>query len=364
MSESLDLARGLGFKEDRLAAAAAVLDDECERGSFPGAACLVARSGEAVLRHACGRLSTSRDIAVTNDTVFDMASVTKPLTTAIVALRLAEAGKLSFWQSVTEFFPERELPHLAGVTLKHLITHTSGLPAWVDLYSGTETREQAVERLFAIPLKNPTGEVYEYSCMGFIMLGLICEKVAGESLQSYLKREIWGPLGMKDTGFLPDAISRDRIASTDHCPARDHELVGVVHDGNAWRMGGISGNAGLFSSTADLLIASRSIMGLPGAPEILSRLTRKRYCTTQIEPRVGYQSYGWFCYGSDMLPAGDFLPEGTFGHTGFTGTSMVFVPSEEIVIILLTNRVCLDHDGSQIRRTRRRFHNLIASAII
>mgnify|MGYP002682017549 CR=1 FL=1 len=356
--------RDLGFRADELAAAGRVVADECEKGSFPGAVCLVARGGRVALLQACGALSPTRTGQVTAETIYDLASVTKPMTTAVAAMRLAARGELSFLQQAVEFFPERKLPHLEGVTLKQLATHTSGLPAWVDLYTGTAGREEAIEQLLSIPLKHAPGRVFEYSCMGYILLGLICERVCGESLQDFLDREVWGPLGMGDTGYLPPEARRDRIASTLNCPARAYELVGEVHDGNAWRLGGISGNAGLFSTASDILKFCRAVMAPDAERPLFSRMELQRVRASQIAPEIGAQSYGWFCTGSDMLPAGDFLPSDAFGHTGFTGTSVVMVPSEDLAIILLTNRVCTDPGGAAIRRTRRRFHNAVAHSVV
>lgn len=353
-----------GMRVGRLSLLDAVLREEQAAGAFPGAVCRVSRGGRVVYSGCAGSLSPDRPEPAAPDTIFDMASVTKPMTAALMCLMLAERGRLSLWQGVKEFFPDRSLPHLEGVTLRHLITHTSGLPAWVDLYSSTTTREQAIDMLLSVPRGARPGERYEYSCLGFILLGLICEKVAGEAIHDFLTREVWAPLGMTSTGYNPDGSLHGRIASTRNCPARQRELVGEVHDGNAWRLGGISGNAGLFSTADDVMTFCHALLGFGSLEFPLSRLARLRYMTSQIRPEVGSQSYGWFCYGSDMLPAGDLLPSDTFGHTGFTGTAVLMSPSEELVIILLTNRVCTDSDGSLIRRARRRVANIVAGSII
>ena len=348
---------------ERLEAVRGVLEEERQAGAFPGAVCAVSRGGKPVFVHCCGVLSPTRDQPVAPGTIFDMASVTKPMTAALAALRLVERGKLSLLQEVAEFFPGSKLPHLSGVTLRHLITHTSGLPAWVDLYTGTSTREEAEERLLSLPLAAAPGTRYEYSCLGYILLGLVCERVCGESLQDLLRREVWQPLGMSDTGYCPAPEAAGRIASTADCPARPRELVGEVHDGNAWRMGGVSGNAGLFSTAPDVLRFCHVLMGWEEGPRPLGRLALQRYTTSQIPADLGGQSFGWFCYGNQMLPSGDLLPPDLFGHTGFTGTMVLVVPSEELCIVLLTNRVCTDTDASRIRRTRRRVTNVIAAAL-
>lgn len=359
-----DQVKDAGFRPEKLRIAAEVIADECERGSFPGAVCFAGRGGKIALLEACGSLSPTESKPVTTDSIFDMASVTKPMTAALMALLLAEEGKLSFLQSVQEFFPERRLPQLDQVTLRMLITHTSGIPAWVDLYSSTENAEQALDLLLQTPLSSRPGTRHEYSCLGYITLGTICQRVAGETIDSFLKKRVWKPLGMDSTRYNPDPSLHPRIASTKNCPARDFELIGQVHDGNAWRLGGISGNAGLFSCATDIFRYIDAIIRPDASDPVLSRMATLKYLTNQIDPQIGSQSYGFFTWGNDMLPAGDFFPSDSFGHTGFTGTSVLASTSEQVVAVLLTNRVCSDSDGSQIRRARRRFHNAVASAII
>ncbi len=359
-----EVADAVGMRSGGLKAAEEAVWQECASGSFPGAAYLVLRRGQIVMQGACGIVGVERREPVEVGTLFDLASVTKPLTAAVMALCLAEDGRVSVLQKVGEFFPERKLPHLAEVSLKHLLTHTSGLPAWIDLYTGIEMREEALERLLSTPLGASPGSHFEYSCLGYILLGAILERVAGESLADFLRREVWGPLGMSDTGYGSHFSCGRVFSSTLNCPARPRELVGEVHDGNAWRMNGISGNAGLFSNILDLSRYARAVFDPDGSGVPLGRLARETYVTSQIPPEVGYQSFGWFCQGSDYLPGGDFLPSDTIGHTGFTGTSFLLVPSESLAMILLTNRICSDTDGSEICRTRRKYHNLVASAII
>lgn len=349
--------------DKRLKAASAVLKEECEKGSFPGYSALVGYRGEVIGKFRGGALSPARPQAVMFDTIYDMASITKPMTAALASLLLVERGEISLLQEVVEFFPDRKLPHLSGIRLHHLLTHTSGLPAWVDLYTSTTSKEEAEELLLAQPLKNRPGDQFEYSCLGYILLGSILQSVIKNDLNTFLKREVWQKLGMNATGYNPDPKVFANIASTKDCPARlGEEIVGIVHDGNAWRMNGISGNAGLFSNTEDVFTFCSSLT-CRKSDRLLSDLALAKYTRSQIEKQVGSQSYGWFCYGSDMLPAGDLLPEDTFGHTGFTGTSVVISPSLQLVIILLTNRVYSDPEATGIRRTRRRFHNTVASAV-
>ncbi len=353
-----------GMRADRLRQAGAVIEEEMKAGAFPGAAYLVSRGGVLALAGACGQLSETRPQAANTATVYDMASCTKPMTAALTALILVERGKLSLLQGVPEFFPARTLPHLSQVTLRHLITHTSGLPAWVDLYTDTLCRAEAIDALLRVPLKAESGARYEYSCLGYILLGLICEQVSGVSLREFLQREVWNPLGMTSTDYGSANDASANVASTANCPARPFELIGQVHDGNAWRLDGISGNAGLFSNLADIRTFCEKVLLHPEDGYPLSRLGLQRYLSDQIRSDVGHHSYGWFCQGNGYLPGADLLPDDTVGHTGFTGTSILLAPSEELLIILLTNRVCSDPDGSKIRRTRRRFHNMVASALV
>lgn len=194
----------LGLDGSRLKAADEFLAKGLEAGEYTAATYLVARHGKVGALGAMGRLGIEEDSpAAQIDTIFDMASVTKPVATATSLMILVERGALHLNQPVTAFFPDRSLPHLAGITVKQLATHTSGLPAWCDLFSDDGTRSKAIENLFHIPLENPPGTKHVYSCISYIMLGLVIEQVARMPLSRFARENIFEPLGMVDSGHNP-----------------------------------------------------------------------------------------------------------------------------------------------------------------
>ena len=296
------------------------------------------------------------------DTVYDIASLTKPVATATSILILIERGDIHLGQPVTDFFPDHALPHLSQINLRRLLSHTSGLPAWKDFYSQGRKRDEVIAGIVSTPLDNPPGQVYTYTCLGYILLGEMVRMVSGSSLDEFASKNIFQPLGMNDTTFNPCSELLERTAVTANCPARKHTLVGEVHDPNAWAMGGVSGNAGLFSTALDL--ARFSTMLLSGGAGVLSKAAARLAFENLIDPRIGGHTAGWFIYPNEMLPSGDLLSKQTIGHTGFTGTSVVIDPASDLFVVLLTNRVCRDDDGAEFRRTRRLFHNAVAQAML
>src|SRR5207244_1124071 len=180
----------------------------------------------------------------------------------------------------------------------------------------------------------------------------------------FAAREIFAPLGMGDTGFRPAATLHDRIAPT-RCPDRARALVGEVHDGNAASMGGVAGHAGLFAPAGDLARYAQMLLreGQAAGRALLSPLAVRAMATPQLDPAVGGSTLGWFCPPNGMLPRGDLLPEDTFGHTGFTGTSLLLTPSLGIAALLLANRVYFEGDAAPFLQLRRRFHNAVAATL-
>ena len=360
----------LGLDASRLKTAEEFLARGLEAGEYTAAVYLVARHGKVGACGAIGRLGVEEDSPPAQiDTIFDMASVTKPVATATSLMILVERGALHLNQPVTAFFPDRSLPHLAGITVKQLATHTSGLPAWCDLFTDGGTRSKAIENLFATPLENQPGTKHVYSCLGYIMLGLVIEQAAGMSLSQFARKNVFQPLGMVDSGHNPPKGKRGRIAFTGNSRARDTNLPGDVHDENAHSMEGNAGNAGLFSTAPDMAIyAQMMLSGIspirpigPISP-ILSPLSIRKMLTNRIDPSIGGQSIGYFTHPNGMLPCGDLFSERSAGHTGFTGTSLLIDPEYDMFVILLTNRVLKNREGADFIKRRKIFHNVVASA--
>ena len=352
-----------GMDASRLAQAARIVDEGIERELYPGGVLWVERSGATALVHSAGHTDFDRTTPVDEHTLFDLASVTKPVAMASSMLILCQEGRVHFGEPAVDFFPGRSLPHLKNVTLHHLLTHTSGLPPWKDMYSREQTREQAVDELLQIPLDHEPGAHYAYSCLGYIMLSLVLEAITGERLDEFARKRIFEPLGMSNTGYNPDKCAGRPIAATDHCPMRKRKLVGEVHDGNAYALEGVSGNAGLFSTAIDLAKFCRAVVA-PDEASPFSPPAVERMLANAIPESVGGHTIGWFTYPNDMLPAGDLVSRRAIGHSGFTGTAAVIDPEYELFAILLTNRVCREGDGTEFRHLRRRVFNALLGSIV
>jgi CubicO group peptidase (beta-lactamase class C family) len=342
----------------------ALLEDGLRQGFYLCAVYAIVGADGILTCRAFGRISEESEPAATADTLFDLASLTKPVCTATAVMCLAQWGMFHLGEAVRTFLGDAVGPQWEGVTLRHLLTHTSGLPAWRKFHSQGFDRKEVVTRVLAAERERPIGSRYVYSDLGFITLGEIVERVTGESLAAFAARELFAPLKMAETGFRPAESLSDRIART-RCPDRDRVLVGEVHDGNAASMGGIAGHAGLFAPIGDLARYAQMLLreGQAEGRSVLSPLTVRAMATPQLDSSVGGSTLGWFCPPNGMLPHGDFLPEDTFGHTGFTGTSLLVTPSLGVATILLTNRVYFPIDAAPFLRLRRRFHNAVAHAL-
>ena len=352
-----------GFDQDRLMETAAILDEGAKRNLYPGGVLWVNRREIDALVYSTGYTDFSRTIKVDHNTLYDLASLTKPIATASAILLLAQDGLIHFDQHISDLFPQRDLPHLRNVTLHHLLTHTSGLPVWQDLYSQDQTRTQAIDELFQIKLINEPGTTYTYSCLGYIILGLVAEDISGVSLDQFCCKQLFRPLGMNDTVWNPGSTSNYVIAVTDNCSYRHRKLVGEVHDGNSYALGGISGNAGLFSTAADIARYCSCVMFdnmyLPIIKPMIDNVIANK-----LTKSVGGQTYGWYIYPNHLMPGGDILSKHAIGHTGFTGTMAIIDPDNELFIVLLTNRVCNNNDGLQFRNIRKKLINAIHGAIV
>lgn len=335
-----------------------------EQRLYLGAAYQVLRAPDEVLAEGCvGLAQEDPAIPVTPDTVWDLASLTKPVATATSVLILAQEGALHLDEEAARFLPD-PAPSLAGITLRHLLSHVSGLKPWEQFHSRGLAPAEILRRVRAAERSRPPATGYAYSDLGYILLGEVVRAVTGEEIAASAQRRIFEPLGMRSTRFRPPEDWRARIAAT-RCPDRSRVLVGEVHDGNCAALGGAAGHAGLFGSLPDLQRYARMLLRqgeLEGA-WILAPLAAGAMGRNQNPPGVSGHTLGWFTRPNGYLPAGDFLPEDTVGHTGFTGTSLLLTPSLGLAVILLTNRVYMENDGSEFLRFRRRFHNAAAALV-
>lgn len=368
-------AREAGFDPDRLQRAFDLVAQAAADGRIPGAVMMVGRcTGEPVGPVAVGLRSLLPERRpMEADTLFDMASLTKVMATATVAMRLIEEGRLRLGAAVGEYLPE----FVGGgdearrqVRIVHLLTHTSGLPAWRALYEGCVSpdgcRPLMERRLMEMPLDAPPGSRVTYSCLGFMLLGLIIERLSGESLDRVAQRLVYEPLGMTSTLYRPGGALRQRCAPTEYCPLRRRIVQGEVHDENAYFFGGVSGNAGLFSTAADtarfarMMLAHGRFEGRRILSEAAVQAMTQNHTPHLNEPR----GLGWAVRGTHYdSSAGDLLSASAYGHTGFTGTSLWIDPVRELYCILLTNRVHPSRQNEAHASLRPAFHNAVAAAL-
>lgn len=364
MSLQLVSPKDVGLDSRRLAIADGQVEIGIEAKAFPAAVLLVARHGKIAHLRAFGSIAIGRPTQP--DTIFDLASLTKPHV-ATALLTLVEDGKVVLGQTVEQWVPETNGTAFAPLTIRQLATHSAGLPAWKPLYKVEGDRKTILADMFTTPLHHPAGTKYTYSDLGYITIGEIVSRASGMSLDQYLHARLFAPLGMNDTCYLPSPTLRDRIAPTANEQSRPGQTMsGEVHDGNAHSLGGVAGHAGLFGTAPDLAVLASALAsdGSANGHRILGIPTLRLVRTSQIGPEIGDHSVGWFTAPNDMLPRGDICGPTTFGHTGFTGTMIVCDPAYEVAVILLTNRVMNPADGTGIARVRRRVLNAAASAIV
>jgi len=322
--------------EDRLLDTA-VLDHE-----IPGAVLIVGHNGEVVYRSAYGSRSLEpvRE-PMTLDTIFDMASLTKPLITATAVMQLYDQGKLRPNDPVSKYLPDFAANGKQDITIRQLLTHTSGLPPDLALTDPWQGKREALSRAFSVEPIHPAGVQFAYSDINFIVLGALVEKLSGLSLDEYAQRFIIAPLGLTQTRFLPPAAWIPNIAPTQY--DQGVMLRGEVHDPTARRMGGIAGHAGLFSTAADIAIYAQNLLDrLAGRPSNfpLSRAVLEKMVAPEQPANVtALRGFGWDIDSPFSSNRGTLFPVGSFGHTGFTGTSLWIDPVSDSYVILLANSV-------------------------
>ncbi len=344
-----------------LAAVDAVIQQAVADGNIPGAVLVVGHDGKVIYRRAYGsRALEPRREAITLDTVFDLASLTKVVATTTAVMQLVEQGKVRLNDPVAKYLPEFAQNGKDDITLRQLLTHYSGLAPDLDLKVRWEGKETAYRMMFAETPDEPPGSQFTYSDINFIALGAVVERVSGETLDAYTARHIFAPLKMARTRFVPPATWRAKIAPTQY-DENEHMLRGVVHDPTARRMGGVAGHAGLFSTADDLAKFAQAL--LKGGDGILSPFSVEKMTRPEQPPMAPVlRGFGWDIDSPFSSNRGDFLPVGSYGHTGFTGTSMWIDPTTQSYIILLTNAVHPRGKGNAVG-LRSRVATAVAAAL-
>jgi uncharacterized protein YbbC (DUF1343 family)/CubicO group peptidase (beta-lactamase class C family) len=315
-----------------------VINRAIAEGNIPGAVLVVGHNGKVVYRKAYGsRALEPRREPMTLDTIFDLASLTKVIATTTAVMQLVEQGKVRLNDPVAKYLPEFAQNGKEDITIRQLLTHYSGLAPDLDLGTEWQGKNTAYQLAFVMPPETTPGSGFVYSDINFITLGALVEKIAGETLDLYTQQHIFTPLKMTHTRFLPPASWRPKIAPTQY-DEKEHMLRGVVHDPTARRMGGVAGHAGLFSTGDDLAKFAQAL--LEGGDGILSPLTVAKMTEPETPPSAPVlRGFGWDIDSPFSSNRGDLLPVGSFGHTGWTGTSIWIDPTTQTYIILLTNSV-------------------------
>ncbi|WP_404454454.1 serine hydrolase [Virgibacillus necropolis] len=366
-------ARGAGMMQAPLNEIDPIMNSMIDEGVMPGAVTFVARRGHIVQHEAYGHALlyendegdlVDEPIKMQKDTIFDLASLSKIFTTT-AAMKLYEQGYFELDDPVAEYIPEFAQNGKEDVTIKQLMTHTSGFKAWVPLYTIGESREDRLDYVFQYPLDNPPGTTYTYSDLNMITLGALIERLSGKRLDEFVSDTLLEPLQMTDTMYNPPESLKNRIAATEYQPWTNRGLVwGDVHDENAWSLGGVAGHAGVFSTANDLAKLGHMFVndGRYGGKQILQPETIQLLVENQIpqfpgnEHGLGWElAQGWYM---------DALTEAsTIGHTGYTGTSIAINLNNDTIAILLTNTVHPSREGVSTNPARRQFARQVADAI-
>jgi beta-glucosidase-like glycosyl hydrolase/CubicO group peptidase (beta-lactamase class C family) len=342
-----------------------ILADFVERRAFPGGVVAVGRGDALVHLSAFGRQTYDPGSpAVTPETIYDVASLTKVVATTTMAMILVDEERLGLDAPVQSFLPRFEGRGKEAVTVRQLLSHSSGLDWWAPLYEEARGPEDYLQRVQAMELAYEPGTRSLYSDLGLILLGEVLERAAGEPLDAFARRRVLEPLGMTDTLFRPGADLLPRIAPTERDEWRGRLLHGEVHDENAFALGGVAPHAGLFSTAGDLARFARMIVagGVFEHRRIVSRKTVEEFVRRAGVPD-STRALGWDTKSAEGSSAGTLFSPASFGHTGFTGTSLWIDPERELFVILLTNRVHPTRENNLIREARPAVADAVVRAL-
>jgi CubicO group peptidase (beta-lactamase class C family) len=377
------LVRNSGAQDETFRAAFAILDKAIAARAFPGCALAITRRGELIAHHALGRFTDDpASPPVSAASIFDLASVTKAVATTTMAMILYERGLLDLEAPVTAIVPEfaGADPRRRDLTLHMLLAHTSGLPAYEKLFLRAKTRDELLAAALTTNLAADPGTRADYSDIGFIILGIALERLADEPLDTFCQREIFGPLGMSHTTFNPPQSWKDQIVPTaDECRAdtlvrqpleppaqsaaskfRGRIIQGEVQDENASVLGGLAGHAGLFSTAEDVAVFAHTM--LSGGRPILRPEAIELFTRRETTPEGTSRALGWDTPSSPSQSGKYFGPR-SFGHLGYTGTSLWIDPDRQLSITLLTNRTWPDCQNQAIKQVRPAFHDAVIQAL-
>lgn len=336
--------------------------------AFPGAVLAVGQHGKLLAIKAFGRIDSAKGApAMPRNAIFDLASLTKVVATTTAAEILYDRGQLDLDAPVQRYLPEfAGTPGHDAITVRHLLSHSAGFkPLEGLLWAHASDRAGIFRQLYTMPVGSPPGTTYVYQDFNLILVGEIVSRLSGQPLDAFLHQEVFGPLGMKDTGFNPPKAKLARIAPTEQDDTFRHMLVrGVVHDENAYVMGGVAGHAGLFSTAADLAKLTQLYLdhGRYHGRQLIKAETIRLFMKPQNLPAGSSRALGWDMPSAKGF-AGPLASPHAVIHTGFTGTSLYIDPDRDAFVILLTNRVNPTRDNAEIFKARPAIHTAVLAAL-
>lgn len=334
--------------------------------AFPGAVLAVGHRGRLVHLKPYGKLSYDANaVDVKTDTIYDLASLTKVVATTTMAMIMVDEGRLNLDATVQSYLPNFRGEGKDAITVRHLMTHSSGIDWWAPLYEKLKGQEAYVNEIQAMPLAYETGTATKYSDLGIILLGEILERVSGRSLDGFVGSRVFRPLGMNDTLFRPDPAIRARVAPTEEDAWRGRMVRGEVHDENAFALGGVAPHAGLFGTAPDLAKFMQMLMngGVYGQRRLIKEATVEMFTKPAAMVEGSTRALGWDTRSPERSSAGTLMSSNAWGHTGFTGTSIWVDPERELFVILLTNRVHPTRENKAIRKARPAIADAVVRAL-
>jgi len=333
-----------------------------ESGATAGAEAVVLFGHRIVYHNAFGdAMKLPKEIPLRNDSIYDLASLTKVIVTTASLMILGDRGQLDLDKPVKTYIPEFDGNGRESVTVRRLLTHTSGLGNLNKVHLDHSGKDAYLEEICKTDLQQNPGEHRIYSDVGMMLAGFVAERISGQPLDRFAKKNIFEPLGMDSTFFRPRIAKRWRCAATELCPWRGRVMQGEVHDENAFAMGGVAGHAGLFSTARDLAVFARMLLngGIYDGKRILKESTVREMLTAQPIPDYRFQALGWRIQEERGQDSGWLLSPKTYGHTGFTGTSLWIDPDNETVAILLANAVHPSRYLARKEELRKGFHEVL-----
>lgn len=340
----------------------AILRDGVEQKVAPAIVCVAGRGGRILFNEAFGSMTYDPDSEpVTTESIFDLASVTKVTATTTLSMIFYDRGLFKLDEPVSTYLPE--MKNGGKFTVRNLLTHTSGLPAYIRFYRDYKGKDEILSQIFQTDLEYEPGTKYVYSDIGMMLMATILERAAGKPLDVLAMEEIFEPLDMNDTYFNPakgDSVL-DRIVPTEDDPWRGRVVLGEVHDENAYAYGGVAGHAGLFSTGSDLAKLCQMLLngGIYGEKRLIRPLTVELFTSRQNLIPDNSRALGWDTRSSERSSSGLYFSDTSNGHTGFTGTSIWIDPERDLFVILLTNRVHPTRANQKISAFRRLVHDTI-----